>query len=132
MRHFDNDQLGSPVHYDGNSPGDDRSVVQYRSDLMSADMWSNRLPYDGITIAVVMDGNNNGIYMLPWELRWNKQSWDPTDSSTYDIDGWMRIGGGQTLLDTSRLNENVSPGAFAVNPSGEYYHDYINGGTFGD
>lgn len=129
-------------------PLDDRMVVRTVENLMDPDTWiitivessatdptqtitwSGSTHYAGMVCSVVADGDNNGLYMLVKKNKYNKQSWDPTDATTYDPDGWMRIGGGQTLLDESRQNEAVSPGSFTKNPDGEYYSDFINGGTF--
>lgn len=130
MPYYNNTNIGTPARYNTNKPGDDRLVVGTRDDLMNSATWSGRQLYDGIVVAVVLDGNNNGLYMLPWEDQSAKQSWDSSDVNTYDIDGWMYIGGAKTLLDESRLNEAVSPGSFTKNPDGEYYSDFINGGTF--
>lgn len=149
-RYFSNNLNFEGRRLEGNSPMDDRLVVEYQSDLFSDTIWSfdpnatkttngKRMPYDGMIVSVVYDGTNNGIYMLPYAgdadfPNYRNQSWDTT-ASNYDAEGWMKVNGvtqSVVYMDKSDTNETTQPGMFggAGTANDPYYVATINGGTF--
>lgn len=113
------------------SPLDDRLVVQYQEDLFKAATWENRGLYNGILVAVIRDGANDGLYWLSHKNYFHQQTWDKTkDNFANDGKGWRRIA--FFVFDTDPSDTDDPPGSFGGDGTLEnpLYVNTINGGEF--
>ena len=130
-RFYDNPQPIGGKYVTDESPLDDRSVVQHQADLFDPETWQNRGLYSGLLVAVIRDGENNGLYWLSHKNHFTKQMWDSSKPNYGNSGhGWHRIA--FFVFDKDPGDTNDPPGSFGGDGTADnpLYINTINGGTY--